>query len=165
MMKHKIDTLLASVIIIFAMSGCATIIKGSDQSFNIQSNPNQASVTITDQKSNVVVLQQDTPLIINLKKGDGYFKGKTYHVKVSKAGYKDIDFNIDNRLSGWYLGGNLLFGGIIGYFIIDPLTGAMWVLEPTQTSNVQVQDNTIIVRLLSDLNEEEKSRLIPINVK
>ena len=163
MMKHKIDTLLASVIIIFAMSGCATIIKGSDQSFNIQSNPNQASVTITDQKSNVVVLQQDTPLIINLKKGDGYFKGKTYHVKVSKAGYKDIDFNIESDCKIFL--SDILIGGIIGYFIIDPLTGAMWVLEPTQTSNVQVQDNTIIVRLLSDLNEEEKSRLIPINVK
>jgi len=32
-------------------------------------------------------------------------------------------------LNGWYIG-NLLFGGLIGLLIVDPLTGAMWTLDP-----------------------------------
>ena len=146
-------------------TGCASIIKGQEQTFNIQSDPNQAQVIITDQKTNTVVWQQDTPFMITLKKGDGYFKGKTYHVKVSKSGYKDVEFDINKRVSGWYIGGNLVFGGLIGYLIVDPLTGAMWVLEPETTANVSVTDNTIFVRLLSDLSEEEKSRLRPITLE
>ena len=29
---------------------------------------------------------------------------------------------------GWYIGGNILVGGLIGWFIVDPLTGAMYTL-------------------------------------
>jgi hypothetical protein len=32
-------------------------------------------------------------------------------------------------VNGWYVG-NVIFGGLVGFLIVDPLTGAMWVLEP-----------------------------------
>jgi hypothetical protein len=36
---------------------------------------------------------------------------------------------LDSTLSGWYFG-NILIGGLIGLLIVDPLTGAMYDLEP-----------------------------------
>jgi len=33
-------------------------------------------------------------------------------------------------VGGWYIAGNILVGGLIGWFIVDPITGAMWNLEP-----------------------------------
>ena len=35
---------------------------------------------------------------------------------------------IQGKLDGWYFG-NLLFGGLIGMVIVDPITGAMYRLE------------------------------------
>lgn len=34
--------------------------------------------------------------------------------------------------AGWYIAGNLLVGGILGWLIVDPLSGAMWTLSPAQ---------------------------------
>src|SRR5436305_14092712 len=34
-------------------------------------------------------------------------------------------------INGWYFG-NLAFGGVIGMLVVDPLTGAMYTLEPDQ---------------------------------
>jgi hypothetical protein len=36
---------------------------------------------------------------------------------------------VDTRLNGWYIGGNLVFGGLVGWLIVDPLTGAMWTID------------------------------------
>jgi len=34
----------------------------------------------------------------------------------------------------WYLAGNIVFGGIAGWLIVDPLTGAMWRLSPKEVN-------------------------------
>jgi hypothetical protein len=36
---------------------------------------------------------------------------------------------LTSTIDGWYWG-NLLIGGIIGMVFVDPLTGAMWKLDP-----------------------------------
>lgn len=30
----------------------------------------------------------------------------------------------------WYAVGNLFIGGLVGWLIVDPATGAMWTLDP-----------------------------------
>ena len=47
---------------------------------------------------------------------------------------KDISFNIKPTPNGWYLAGNFIFGGLLGWLIVDPATGAMWNLKPHHTS-------------------------------
>ncbi|MDP2932712.1 MAG: hypothetical protein Q8N81_01105, partial [bacterium] len=32
---------------------------------------------------------------------------------------------------GWYGGGNIIIGGLIGWVIVDPLTGGMYKIEDT----------------------------------
>jgi hypothetical protein len=32
--------------------------------------------------------------------------------------------------NGWYIAGNPIFGGLIGWFIVDPFNGKMYALEP-----------------------------------
>ena len=48
-------------------------------------------------------------------------------VEVSKEGFEKKTIQIESKTNGWYIG-NLLFGSLIGFLIIDPLTGAMWTL-------------------------------------
>lgn len=38
-------------------------------------------------------------------------------------------------MDGWYMG-NLLFGGFIGFLIVDPATGAMWKLDDNVYGNL-----------------------------
>jgi len=68
-------------------------------------------------------------------------------------------------ISGWYWG-NILFGGLIGMLIVDPITGAMYKLP--KNTNVSLDGNSqasneIKVISLDDLSQSQKSQLIRIN--
>lgn len=147
-----------------SLSGCASIMGNAQaQKFDIISNPSIAKITVTDVKSDKIVIENTTPFQIILDKKAGYFQGKTYLVTLSKEGYKDISFNIKPTPNGWYLAGNFIFGGLLGWLIIDPATGAMWNLTPEQSENVVVDKQIITIKLLSDLTDDEKSNMKKIN--
>ena len=66
----------------------------------------------------------------------GHFKGKNYTVVFKKEGYKDHEMAIKRGPDGWFIFGNLLFGGLVGWLIVDPITGAMWTLPKEITSTL-----------------------------
>lgn len=121
---------VCAVLLITSMfSSCASIIgKGGPQSLNIRSTPDQATVAIFDEDG-IKVFEGKTPTITSLEKKKGYFRGKTYTIKISKEGFSERTMTVDTSVGGWYLGGNLVFGLWIGWLIVDPLTGAMWTLD------------------------------------
>ena len=65
-----------------------------------------------------------TPAIIILESGAGYFTNADYIVHFSKPGYRNQGYRLVSRFNDWYWG-NLL--NIVGFFV-DPATGAMWRL-------------------------------------
>jgi len=138
-MLKKIFTFSFAVTFL-TLTSCASIIRGSKENFVFSSNPQGATLEIFD-KNNTAVAKLTTPAQIALKKGAGFFSGQSYTAKVTKEGYKPSSFRIDNDLNiGAYLVGNIVFVGILGYVIIDPLTGAMWNLE---ASNVTTDNGSI----------------------
>lgn len=117
---------------VVSLSGCASIVGDTDQQITINSTPSQADLVITDE-TNQQVFQGKTPTTVTLKKADGsYFGGKDYSVTLSKDGYESRAISISSSPNGWYIGGNLVFGGLIGWLIVDPLTGAMYTLSPDE---------------------------------
>lgn len=113
-----------------SLSGCASIVGDTDQQITINSTPSNADVVISDEHSQEV-FQGTTPTTVTLKKADGsYFGGKSYTVELSKEGYDSRAISITSAPNGWYIGGNILFGGLIGWLVVDPLTGAMYTLSP-----------------------------------
>jgi hypothetical protein len=116
-------------LLLFIFSSCASIIKGGEQVMNIKTDPAQAKCVISNLRSGQEVAHVTTPSATVLKKGDGYFSKGTYKVSCEKEGYEKKDVSLEGNLSGWYIG-NIIFGGLIGWFIVDPITGAMWNLEP-----------------------------------
>jgi uncharacterized protein YceK len=114
------------------LSGCASIVSHSSYPVAIKSAPDNADFTIINRKGETVH-SGTTPATVTLKSGAGYFSGETYTVKYSKPGYDDTTAVIDSSLNGWYWG-NFIFGGVLGMFVIDPATGAMWSLP----DNLQV---------------------------
>jgi hypothetical protein len=74
-----------------------------------------------------------TPHTAALERGDGYFQKKYYDITLSKEGYVTEKVSIAPELNPWYIG-NLLFGGLLGMLIVDPLTGSMWTFYEKDVS-------------------------------
>lgn len=112
---------------LFSLAACASIVSDSKGVVTISSNPTAAEITIADQ-SGVEVYRGTTPASVTLDASAGYFDGQEYTVTFAKAGYQPTMVKVDSRVNGWYVG-NIVFGGLIGWLIVDPLTGAMWTLN------------------------------------
>lgn len=111
-----------------ACSGCATIFEGGTQPVTIKSVPEAATISVTN-RAGEKIHTGITPATITLKRGAGYFKSESYQVDVSKPGYQSRTLTVSGGVNGWYVA-NLLFGGLIGLLIVDPITGAMYDLSP-----------------------------------
>mgnify|MGYP001773542900 CR=1 FL=1 len=161
----------SSFILIF--NSCASIVSKSEWPITIRSTPDQAYVTIVDLSSNIEIYSGTTPCIVTLTSKGGYFKGKSYLVKVFKEGHKEESIMITSTINGWYFG-NFVFGGFIGLLIVDPLTGAMWTLEPknislvlkpeTHSSIIQPEEDIRLIKVVSidEIPVHLRSKLIRV---
>ena len=131
MNKFLVSAVAAAVI---SVSGCATIISGSNQTVVIKSVPDSAAISISD-KSGQKIHSGTTPATVVLRRGSGFFKPAKYDVTFSKDGFQTKTVTITAKLNGWYVG-NIIFGGVLGLLIIDPATGAMYSLSPDNVDTV-----------------------------
>ena len=127
MIRPKFTLFLFIPTLIF-MTSCASIVSKSSYPVVINSQPDQADIVITDEHGKKVY-RGKTPTTVSLKTSEGYFDGKNYTVTFTKDGYTSYTAPIKRGVDGWYIAGNIFLGGLIGYLIVDPLTGAMWTLE------------------------------------
>jgi len=90
-------------------------------------------------------------------------------VTVDKPGYKRFETTLNTRVSAWYVGGNILFGGLIGWLIVDPLTGGMWTISPEEVDATmagmtgQNDDGTLSIVLLENIPPHMRDGLIALN--
>ena len=126
-------TLFVTAIAALALTGCATIVSESSNPVVINSSPEQASFTVSN-KAGVKVHSGQTPQTVMLDTSAGYFAKEHYTIAYQKDGYQAQSAALDAELNGWYWG-NLGFGGLLGFLVIDPATGAMWQL-PKRTDAV-----------------------------
>ena len=166
-MKMMIASLV--VIVVFMLSSCASIVSTSDWPIRIGSTPEGADVTITDIEEGKKVHTGKTPTTVTLSSKGSYFKGKTYRVEVSKKGYTTQSTEIRSTMNKWYIG-NLLFGGLIGFLIVDPLTGAMWTLDPKDvnlilekaTARLPSDQIALSIASLEDVPDHLRDKMIRI---
>jgi hypothetical protein len=154
----------------FILTSCASIVSKTSRDITIKSKPEQADFTITDEKGEKIHAGK-TPQTVSLSTKGGYFKGREYTVFVCKEGCESQTIVIKRALNGWYIG-NILFGGLIGLLIVDPLTGAMWTLSPQEincdlvevakTSKPNKNALDITITLLDDLPRNLRNKMVRI---
>ena len=123
--------------VLLALSGCATIFNGQTQAVTIKSEPEGATLAVTN-AAGEKVHSGTTPATVTLKRGAGYFKSESYTVLLSKPGFADKELTITGTMSGWYIG-NILFGGLIGILAVDPATGAMYSFPDSVSGTLDAQ--------------------------
>jgi hypothetical protein len=127
----KVSNLLqfGMMVLIIASTGCASIVSKSKWPVTFKSEPSGAEVVIADDKGQEIY-RGVTPVTFKLRSGQSFFQSNDYQVDMRLAGYEEDKNVLKSSLNGWYFG-NIVFGGLIGLVIVDPITGAMWRL-PTE---------------------------------
>ena len=116
---------------ILSASGCASIV--SDHTYPVAISGADHTPYKIKNEYGVPIASGYTPNMVTLDAHDGFFSGADYVAEVtSECGTSTTPIN--SSMDGWYIG-NLLFGGIIGFLIIDPATGAMWKMPKTVVLN------------------------------
>jgi hypothetical protein len=167
-MKKTLQFLGLSLVL-GVLSSCASIVSKSNWPVNVDSNPKGATITITNRKG-AEVYKGVTPAVVTLKSGAGFFKKESYTIKYELAGYAPMSIPLECKINGWYWG-NIVFGGLIGWLIVDPATGAMYKLssptvEQTLTKNSTGSIDTAPSLKISTLAQVPKSvqgQLVRIN--
>lgn len=122
------------------LTSCATITRGTEDVLNINSDPPNADVVLSNG------LTCKTPCSLKLKRKD------SVTVKISKEGYQPVEVNVIPKISGAGsagMAGNVILGGIVGGGV-DLATGAMYDLYPNPI-NVKLE------KLLSEKNNNLKN--------
>ncbi len=156
-MRKLLLTLLISPIL--TLFGCSTIVNGTTEQVNIHSTPSEATIRLLS-SNGAVIRETNGSLSYELKRSNGYFKKAHYSIEVASPGYETQIISLETSLNGgWYIAGNILVGGIIGWFIVDPATGGMWRIEAPEGKDI----NSLHVTLKDDVSEELLSNAVKIN--
>ena len=165
MKMQRIISRAVGVLALLAVAGCATIMTGSNQSVKISSDPEGATVKIYD-SAGMVVFNSKTPAVAVLKKGTGYFEAASYRVVIERTGYSSQEIMLKASMNvGWYLVGNIFLGGLIGWLVIDPITGGMWTLSPSEIGVEMKRGNALAPKndaLIVVLREQVPDRVADV---
>jgi hypothetical protein len=112
----KIRQLAAIAAAGIALSGCASIIKGTTQSILITTPPTTGAYCVLTSKEGSWTVTTPGPVKVDKTKDD-------ILIRCTKAGFQDATASIPSDFEGWTLG-NLILGGVIGVGV-DAATGAM----------------------------------------
>lgn len=167
-MKSRIASLVIGAAAVFA-GGCATIVHSGLRSIPVASDPPGAQVTIFN-RDNEAITTQTTPFVAELQPKYGYFKGQNYRLVFNMPGYTSAEAKLTSSVSGWYFG-NVVFGGLIGLLIVDPLTGAMYNLQPAkieqpmsaEQARILRNGNGLMVILVSQATQSERLSMVRVN--
>lgn len=134
-MIRRSITILTLLFSLFSFTNCASIVSDTSGPVTINSSPPGAEATIK-KASGGVIARGKTPFTQTLETGHGYFDAAEYTIEAEKQGYYKASRPVDASLDPWYIG-NLVFGGSIGFLIVDPATGAMFQIEDQVHINLQ----------------------------
>lgn len=104
-----------------ALPACATITRGSNQDFTVESTPPGARVSTSNGFQ-----CESTPCTFRMPRKNGF------RVTVSREGYVSQEVEVTSGVSGGGaagMAGNVVFGGVIGA-VVDGTSGAMKDLSP-----------------------------------
>jgi len=103
-----------------ALSGCATVTRGTTENLSVQSEPEGASVELSSGQI------CKTPCNLELKRKNDYT------LYLHKEGFQDAEIRVESKVAGAGaagMAGNVLIGGIIGAGV-DAFSGATNSLKP-----------------------------------
>lgn len=113
MRKIFVSFVIASSI---ALTGCASIVSGTNQPITVESVPYGGACTI-NRNGNTIANLPTTPMTVTVERS-----AFPMAVRCTRDGFEPGSVAVESELNGWIFG-NIFFGGPIGV-IVDSVTGA-----------------------------------------
>ena len=116
------------------LTGCASVFSVSEYPVHLDSVPSDMEIVVTDRNGNIEYRGQ-TPAIVDLDARGGYFVRETFTVELYDAGKVVGRTQIKGGIDLWYFVNFISrpWTTLVGFFVIDPITGAMWSLDKSVT--------------------------------
>ncbi len=124
---------------VIAVSGCATVVSQTSWPVYVQAVEGETDFVIKN-ANGLTVKTGKTPMPVMLPAGRGWFQKADYSVTFNKPGYAPLTVDLFAFLNNWYLG-NIIFANVLGFFIVDPVSGAMWKLP--ESVSVSLGDQAV----------------------
>ena len=105
----------ALLLIMTMLTGCATIVHGTNQDFKIETNPSGLAVFVKE-KSCI------TPCTINVPRS-------SREITITKTNGMDLQIELDRFFNVWSVIPGNLWNFIFPGAIVDLITGAAWTIE------------------------------------
>src|SRR5438128_1525267 len=109
----------------FAFFACAGPGNYMGPAHSVRPGTSETDITVTDLASGKLLASGKAPLRLRLESAlggtAGIYKGGNFRITVSKANERVADFAMKF--------GNVNFGGVVRWIIVDPDSGAAWQLE------------------------------------
>jgi hypothetical protein len=105
-------------------------IDGTNRMVDPQGIPSSIAVSAIDTDGQRVC-EGMTPLVIPQKRPGPDFKAEQYCIVFESQGEQKGIWLSASIAAGWYLAGDNSCGGFIDLLIIDPLSGAIWTVDPS----------------------------------
>ena len=113
--------LLALACVTGSLGACATVTRGTDEAFTVETVPSGAAV-----HTSIGFNCDQTPCVWRIK------RNSDFTVTITKPGYRTVNSQVTHTTSGAGaagMAGNVLIGGVIGIGV-DAVTGASQDLKP-----------------------------------
>ena len=117
---HRVLNTTLAIAGLFALSGCATVMHGANQDLVVNTEPQGASVKLTNGYTCISPCKVEMPRRHDLR------------VDISLTGYRSVYVLVQSKLSGGSFG-NLIAGGLVGG-LVDGASGASNKLSPNPVS-------------------------------
>lgn len=141
---------VGALALVITLPACATVIRGTKQSFAIDSVPTSAAVELSTGQTCT------TPCTLKLKRKDAF----TAHV--THDGYQPVDAAVASKTRAGAIAGNLLLGGVIGA-AVDATDGSLQSLMPNPLHVTMVPAAPATVALPAAPATAESAPLVPVS--
>lgn len=126
--------LFLSLLLLGGLSGCATIVSGTNQKISIASTQKGANIKIERLTGSQAIpfWSGKTPAAVN------FYRKHSYRITISQEGFESASFPVEYAgMNGW-IWGNIIIGGLPG-ILVDAISGAGIILRPDKVNATLVQ--------------------------
>ena len=113
--------------IVFLCDGCATIFNW-DNKGTLRLDSSEPQTTVRVYNRGEFVERVTTPCTYPVRSASGYMRRSSYEFVFEKDGFNKESHQRVGRFSAWYWW-NIAIGGLVGMFIVDPLTGSEYWID------------------------------------
>ena len=163
-MNKKIIALFTFSIIVFLAN--FSIADKFQHPMNLSTAPQDTKIIIENHKGENVY-RGLSPVIISIKSSNGIIEPAEYRIYVDTEGCKKHIINIRCNNDEWYIG-NIAFGKLINWIVVEPCTGNMWMLTKNINDYLSIKQPTSACKKLcistrKQVPRELENKLIKIN--